>query len=108
MDAKQVNVIALLISGLILCASAMPQGGADATTEGPPMPYNFEWKVEDAPTNNYYGQQESGNEAGRVEGKYYVLLPDKRLQTVTYYVEGDSGFRIQISYEQNANPLGVK
>jgi len=66
------------------------------------LQYQFEWKVEDAPSNNNYGQNEVGNEAGHVEGKYYVLLPDGRTMTVEYTVDGDSGFVPKISFSDGA------
>lgn len=73
-----------------------------------PSPYQFEYKVEDQPNTLYFGANESGNEAGKVEGKYYVLLPDGRLMTVNYYVDGESGFVPTISFEPNSNPFGKR
>ena len=42
--------------------------------------------------------------AGRVEGEYSVWLPDGRLMTVSYYVDGESGFVPTITYEDNYAP----
>lgn len=70
--------------------------------------YEYQYKVEDAPTQTYFGKTETGNEVGRVEGSYYVWLPDGRLMTVTYYVDGESGFVPTISFQENANPFGGK
>lgn len=61
--------------------------------------------MEDQPTNNYYGQNENGNQQGIVTGTYYVLLPDGRLQTVEYRVDGEAGFIPRISYQANASPF---
>lgn len=69
------------------------------------MQYDFQYKVEDQPTNNYYGQNENGDQQGIVTGTYYVLLPDGRLQTVEYRVDGDTGFVPRISYQANASPF---
>jgi hypothetical protein len=35
----------------------------------------------------------------RTDGKYFVQLPDGRLQTVTYYVDGYSGYVAKVSYD---------
>ena len=56
--------------------------------------------MDDAESKNNYGQNEVGNEAGRVEGKYYVLLPDGRTMTVEYFVDGESGFVPKISFSR--------
>jgi hypothetical protein len=42
----------------------------------------------------------------RTDGKYYVQLPDGRLQTVTYYVDGDSGFVAKVSYDDSGDDSG--
>lgn len=68
--------------------------------------YQYEYKVQDPEKSLYFGAQEAGNEVGRVEGSYQVLLPDGRLMTVTYYIEGESGFVPKISFKENANPFG--
>lgn len=52
------------------------------------------------------GANEVGDAQGKVLGGYKVLLPDGRLMTVEYTVEGDSGFVPKISFESNANPFG--
>jgi hypothetical protein len=35
---------------------------------------------------------------GKTNGKYFVELPDGRLQTVEYYVSDDSGYVAKVSY----------
>lgn len=35
-----------------------------------------------------------------------MLFPDGRLMTVTYYVDGESGFVPKITFQDNANPFG--
>lgn len=61
--------------------------------------------MENPPTNTYFGQNENGDQVGRVAGTYYVWLPDGRLMTVEYFVDGKSGFVPRISYQPNANPF---
>ena len=68
--------------------------------EFPPQPYSFEYEVKDDQGNDYGHKEES--DGRRVEGEYRVLLPDTRVQTVTYYVEGDSGFVADVQYEGEA------
>ncbi|XP_073981012.1 pro-resilin-like [Rhodnius prolixus] len=81
--------------------SGAPQG---PPPDEKPEPYEYSYKVEDPPINLYFGANEAGNEVGRVEGSYYVLLPDGRMMTITYYVDGESGFVPKISFQENANP----
>lgn len=68
--------------------------------------YEYQYKVEDKPSGNYYGQNEVGKDTGRIEGSYFVYLPDGRLMTVTYYVDGESGFVPKITFQDNASPFG--
>jgi len=61
--------------------------------------------VNDSESKNYYGQEQTANDAGRVEGKYFVWLADGRLMTVEYYVDGDSGFVPKITFsDPNFSP----
>ncbi|MGH4028753.1 chitin-binding domain-containing protein [Actinomycetota bacterium Odt1-20B] len=80
-------------------AKPQPQRSSPGTA---PAPYNYKYDVNDARTELHHGREEAGNESGRVEGSYYVLLPDNRVKTVSYYVDGESGFVPQISFEENA------
>ncbi|MCL4162914.1 UNVERIFIED_CONTAM: hypothetical protein GTU68_039375, partial [Idotea baltica] len=63
--------------------------------------YEFHYQVQDDSEELDFGHKEE-NSGGRVEGYYYVLLPDTRLQRVTYYVDGDSGFVADVSFEGSA------
>ncbi|KAF2368312.1 Acyl-CoA thioester hydrolase/bile acid-CoA amino acid N-acetyltransferase [Trinorchestia longiramus] len=102
----------LMVTGVLVSTIAVPQGYNSSrgrqlqqgTTEQQPMNYNFAWKVDDAEYQNYYGHQEAGNN-GRVEGSYYVWLPDQRLMRVDYYVDGDSGFVPTITYQDAYGPM---
>lgn len=55
------------------------------------MPYNFQWTVNALDFGNDYGHAEK-SDGNNVHGQYYVLLPDGRRQTVTYTVDGPSGY----------------
>ncbi|KYB25990.1 Pro-resilin-like Protein [Tribolium castaneum] len=84
---------------LIASCLAAPQQGYEA-----PAPYDFNYKVENPPTNTYFGQNEVGDITGRVTGSYYVYLPDGRLMTVEY-VSDQNGYVPRISFTQNGHPV---
>ncbi|XP_066948552.1 cuticle protein 7-like [Macrobrachium rosenbergii] len=60
--------------------------------------YSFSWEVSDESSENDFGHEES-REGDDTQGSYYVRLPDGRLQTVKYYVNGDSGFVADVTYD---------
>ncbi|XP_076061338.1 uncharacterized protein LOC143037108 [Oratosquilla oratoria] len=63
--------------------------------------YEFTHAVKDEETANDFGHQEARDDE-HTQGSYYVQLSDGRLQKVTYYVDGDSGFIAEVSYEGEA------
>ncbi|XP_069164037.1 cuticle protein 7-like [Procambarus clarkii] len=67
---------------------------------GPPR-YDFNYAVKDDYAGNDFGHQES-RDGYDTKGSYYVQLPDGRLQTVTYVVNGDSGYIAQVDYQGEA------
>ncbi|XP_076061372.1 cuticle protein 21-like [Oratosquilla oratoria] len=67
-----------------------------------PAKYEFTWAVKDEESGNDFGQQEVRDDE-RTEGSHYVQLPDGRLQKVTYYVDGGSGFVAEVTYEGEAH-----
>lgn len=69
-----------------------------------PANYNFEYHVQDAQSGNDFGHQES-RQGDVAQGKYYVLLPDGRRQTVEYIADNE-GYKPKISYEQVSNGIG--
>ncbi|XP_042886046.1 cuticle protein 19-like [Penaeus japonicus] len=66
-----------------------------------PAKYDFNYAVNDDYSSNDFGHQENRDGYG-AQGSYFVLLPDGRLQKVTYSVNGDSGFVAEVSYEGEA------
>ena len=60
--------------------------------------YEYHYNVHDDYGNNH-GKQESRH-GRRTDGSFYVYLPDGSLQKVYYYVDGDSGFVANVSYEE--------
>ncbi|KAK3876508.1 hypothetical protein Pcinc_018699 [Petrolisthes cinctipes] len=86
--------------------SSFPQGSYDYSPpqirEDPEEArYDFDFVVLDDETGTDFSRQEA-REGNRTEGSYSILLPDGRLQTVTYYVDGDSGFVAEVSYDGEA------
>jgi len=63
--------------------------------------YNWEYAVLDDYSSNNFGHKESRNGA-LTQGKYYVSLPDGRLQTVTYNVDGYGGYVPVVEYSGEA------
>ncbi|KAL7635951.1 UNVERIFIED_CONTAM: hypothetical protein RMT77_013768 [Armadillidium vulgare] len=63
--------------------------------------YEFQYQIQDHSEELDFGHKEEKRD-DRVEGYYYVLLPDSRLQKVRYYVEGDSGFVAEVEFEGSA------
>ena len=55
------------------------------------MPYDFSYEVKDEYSGNDFGHAET-SDGNVVSGNYFVLLPDGRLQSVTYTADHDSGF----------------
>ncbi|KAK7076333.1 hypothetical protein SK128_016688 [Halocaridina rubra] len=66
-----------------------------------PTMYGFSYVVKDDYSGNDFGHEESRNR-DFTEGSYYVLLPDGRLQSVKYYVDGNSGYVVEVTYEGEA------
>merc|ERR1719187_887044 len=63
--------------------------------------YTWEYAVKDDYSSNDFGHKESRN-GEHTDGKYYVVLPDGRLQTVTYTVDGYSGYVPNVEYTGEA------
>ncbi|XP_076060307.1 pro-resilin-like [Oratosquilla oratoria] len=94
-----------ILLGMVALACAVPVYGPpkpDSSEEDyGPAKYDFNWEVKDEESGNDFGQQET-RDGDRTEGSYYVYLPDGRLMKVTYYVDGDSGFVVNVEYEGEA------
>ncbi|XP_068084796.1 pro-resilin-like [Anabrus simplex] len=71
--------------------------GGGAGADGPPRPYSFQYNVQDAPSGNDFGQNES-SDGSNVQGTYYVVLPDGRRQTVKYTANDATGYVADVQY----------
>ncbi|XP_042884382.1 pro-resilin-like [Penaeus japonicus] len=75
--------------------------GVGYTQNVPDAQYQFFYQVRNDKTGIDFGHQESRK--GRyTQGSYHVRLPDGRLQRVAYTVNGESGFRARVFYEDAA------
>ncbi|XP_026478897.1 cuticle protein-like [Ctenocephalides felis] len=90
----KVYIVALAVTLAAVLVSARPQ------QQDAPEPYDFQYKVEDPPIQLSFGANEAGDASGKVTGSYYVLLPDGRVMTVDYVVDGESGFQPKISFNK--------
>ncbi|CAG0917894.1 unnamed protein product [Notodromas monacha] len=96
-------ILAAVIVGVCVADSqpayrpAQPYRPAAYQSYDAPPKYSFDWSVRDDYTYNNYNHQES-RDGDNTQGSYSVLLPDGRVQTVKYYVNGDSGFVAEVTY----------
>ncbi|XP_042857110.1 cuticle protein-like [Penaeus japonicus] len=87
----QIIVTLGLVAASLAAPSQPSYGYSPPPSYQSPAQYNFDWLVKDDYSGNDYGHQES-RDGYNTQGTYYVQLPDGRLQKVTYYVDGDSGY----------------
>ncbi|XP_066948541.1 pro-resilin-like [Macrobrachium rosenbergii] len=101
MNAK----VLLVVLGLAALAYAAPGGSSEEHSfesfESGEAKYDFNWAVRDESSENDFGHQEA-RDGENTQGSYYVRLPDGRLQTVKYFVEGDSGYVAEVNYDGEA------
>ncbi|XP_066965733.1 cuticle protein 7-like [Macrobrachium rosenbergii] len=65
------------------------------------MPFDFNYVVKDDYQNLDFGHK-SNSDGEVVTGDYHVLLPDGRVQTVTYTADGYNGYQAQVAYQGEA------
>jgi len=75
-----------------------PQGNRNtgASPGDPLMPYRYGYAVQDDIGNDFNQQEQS--DGAQITGQYSVVLPDCRIQTVTYSVRPETGFVAEVSY----------
>ncbi|CAG0879395.1 unnamed protein product [Darwinula stevensoni] len=83
---------------------ALTHKKVEADDQAGPAVYNFEWQTVDADKALFTNQQESRNE-DNLRGQYSVLGADGVLRTVKYTVEGDEGFKAEITNEEGVGPI---
>ncbi|XP_063888680.1 cuticle protein 7-like [Scylla paramamosain] len=105
------NAKIVILLGLVAMAAAdsdefrgyrAPRASSEESYESSEAKYNFQWAVDHDPSSNEFGHQEA-RDGDNTQGSYYVQLPDGRLQQVTYYVDGDSGYIADVKYTGSAS-----
>nr|XP_027214901.1 cuticle protein 7-like [Penaeus vannamei] len=94
-------VVLALVAVAVATPSQPTYGYTPEPTYEEPAKYDFNYAVKDDYSGNDFGHQEA-RDGYNTQGSYYVLLPDGRLQKVTYTVNGDSGYVAEVSYEGEA------
>ncbi len=80
-----------------------PSAYGEPTYHDAPAYYNFGYKVDDSYHGTHFGHDEK-RDGKATSGVYYVQLPDGRLQTVTYTVDGYNGYVADVKYSGYAQP----
>ena len=62
-----------------------------------PISYSYNYNVNDSPYGPQFSKQEH-SDGYLTRGEYSVKLPDGRTQTVTYSVQGEGGFSVNVHY----------
>ncbi|XP_064077116.1 cuticle protein 8-like [Macrobrachium nipponense] len=106
-DPQTINMnskVLLVVLGLAALAYARPGSSEESSFESfesGEAKYDFNWAVRDESSENDFGHQEA-RDGDNTQGSYYVRLPDGRLQTVKYFVDGDSGYVAEVNYDGEA------
>ncbi|XP_063601165.1 uncharacterized protein LOC134777265 [Penaeus indicus] len=98
--AVNMNTKVLIFLGLAAIVAADSSESFESFESGEAK-YDFNWAVNHDDSGNDFGHQEA-RDGDHTQGSYYVQLPDGRLQTVKYFVDGDSGYVAEVNYEGEA------
>ncbi|XP_019555823.3 larval cuticle protein A2B-like, partial [Aedes albopictus] len=63
-----------------------------------PAHYEFHYDIHDDHTGDVHGQKET-REGDKTQGEYYLIDADGHKRTVTYHVDGKSGFIAEVHRE---------
>ncbi|XP_042886913.1 cuticle protein 19-like [Penaeus japonicus] len=95
------QAIVVLVALAVSQAHPSNYGGGGPVYASGPIPYNFNYAVNDAYTGNNFGQSEK-SDGNNVWGSYTVALPDGRKQQVDYTADHGRGFVAKVSYSGKA------
>ncbi|XP_050544632.1 cuticle protein 7-like [Daktulosphaira vitifoliae] len=101
MAAKLIVFAACVASALSqYAAPAYPAPKAYAPEPAyPPIPYNFEYSVNDPTTYDIHSQQEYSDGNGYVKGSYSLVEPDGSTRVVEYTADDYNGFQAVVKKE---------
>lgn len=68
-------------------------------------PYQYKYTVKDQDKQLFFEKTESGDENGKVTGKFSVLLADGKLLTIEYVASKEDGFVPKITLKPNTDPF---
>ena len=89
----QVTVLSIVMLAVAYAAADKPPTSYAEPAYSEPASYSYSWAVKDDYSKNDYGQNEK-REGANTAGSYQVLLPDGRVQKVTYTVDAYNGKQI--------------
>ena len=84
----------------VAAAGPPAYGAAPVYPDAAPI-YNYAYAAADDYSGVNFGQTEN-RDGYATSGSYNVALPDGRIQTVTYRVDGDSGYIADVQYTGEA------
>merc|ERR1711899_365779 len=102
-SAKQIQPYYTNTKHVFLFSVFLAVASSTPIPDSPPAPYNapsyaFKYTVEDGPYGPVFSHGEE-RENYNTKGESQVNLPDGRVKTVTYTVEGPSGFIADVKYD---------
>ena len=69
--------------------------------------YQYKVDVKDDESGVDFTKSET-RDGDKTQGTYSILLPDTRVMTVQYIVDGQSGFVVEITYEGKIDIIKLK
>ena len=91
----QVTVLSIVMLAVAYAAADKPPPSYAEPAYSEPASYSYSWAVKDDYSKNDYGQDEK-REGANTSGSYQVLLPDGRVQKVTYTVDAYNGKQLSL------------
>merc|ERR1712110_1147608 len=96
-NMAKVTVMGIVMLAVAYAAADKPPPSYAEPAYSEPASYSYSWAVKDDYSKNDYGQNEK-REGANTAGSYQVLLPDGRVQKVTYTVDAYNGYVADVSY----------
>ncbi|KAK4327952.1 hypothetical protein Pmani_001613 [Petrolisthes manimaculis] len=95
MAASKVVLLTVLVV-VVTAVLSVPQFARDPHTSVPRYEFGYEVNAPEYGNDFAHAERRDGPDTS---GQYRVLLPDGRIQVVTYTVSGDSGYVAEVSYQ---------